>query len=211
MDKTKLYIIRHAETIGNIEHRLTGREDYELTKKGIETTKILSQELKNVNFDVAYSSTSDRTTKTIQKVADKNGLVIERLEDLCEMYFGVYDGEKWDDVNKINPSIKKRQNEINVIEGIENQETMTEVAERMYKCISDICERNIGKTILICSHGVAIEAFLRKIVGIPFSEQREKFCQHNTAINELEYDNGEFFIFRLADVDYITKRIDFER
>lgn len=205
MSKTKLYIIRHAETTGNIEHRLTGRQDYELTKKGIETTKILSKELENVKFDVAYSSLSDRTAKTIQKVADENGLVVQRLEDLCEMYFGVYDGEKWEDVNKINPSIKQRQREINVIEGIENQESMVDVAERMYRCISDICKKNIGKTILICSHGVAIEAFLRKIVEIPFSQQREKFCQHNTAINELEYDNGEFAILRLADVEYLER------
>lgn len=211
MSKTKLYIIRHAETTGNIEHRLTGRQDYELTEKGIETTKILSEELKDVKFDVAYSSTSDRTAKTIQKVADENGLDIQKIEDLCEMYFGVYDGEKWDDVNKINPSIKQRQRKINVIEGIEDQETMDEVTDRMYKCISDICKKNVGKTILICSHGVAIEAFLRKIVGMPFSEQREKFCQHNTAINELEYNSGEFSILRLADVDYIARRMDFER
>ena len=33
--KTKLYIVRHAETTGNIEKRLTGRKDYELTKKGV--------------------------------------------------------------------------------------------------------------------------------------------------------------------------------
>ncbi|MCI8291070.1 MAG: histidine phosphatase family protein [Clostridia bacterium] len=211
MNKTKLYIIRHAETIGNIEHRLTGRKDYELTRKGIETTKILDKELKNVKFDIAYSSTSARTLKTIQEVANRNGLAIKMLEDLCEMYFGIYDGEKWDDVNKINPRIKQRQNEVNLIEGIENQETMEQVAERMYKCISDICEENIGKTIIICSHGVAIEAFLRKIKDIPFCQQREKFCQHNTAINELEYENGEFYILRLADVDYISKRMDFER
>ena len=33
--KTKLYIVRHAETTGNIEKMLTGRKDYELTENGI--------------------------------------------------------------------------------------------------------------------------------------------------------------------------------
>lgn len=195
---------------GNIEHRLTGREDYELTRKGIETTKLLKSELENVKFDIAYSSTSNRTAKTIQNLASYNGLTINQIDDLCEMYFGIYDGMKWDDVNKINPSIKQRQNEINEISGIDNQETMIQVADRMYKCISSICKKNIGKTILICSHGVAIEAFLRKVEGIPFCNQREKFCQHNTAINELEYENGQFAIIRLADIDYINKE-NFER
>ena len=31
--KTKIYIVRHTETVGNVEERLTGRQDYELTEK----------------------------------------------------------------------------------------------------------------------------------------------------------------------------------
>ena len=34
--KTKLFVVRHTETIGNIEKRLTGRKDYELTERGKE-------------------------------------------------------------------------------------------------------------------------------------------------------------------------------
>lgn len=32
--KTILYLVRHTQTIGNVEKRLTGREDYELTFEG---------------------------------------------------------------------------------------------------------------------------------------------------------------------------------
>ena len=32
--KTRLFIVRHTETIGNVEKRLTGRQDYEITEKG---------------------------------------------------------------------------------------------------------------------------------------------------------------------------------
>ena len=31
--KTRIFIVRHTETVGNIEKRLTGRQDYALTKK----------------------------------------------------------------------------------------------------------------------------------------------------------------------------------
>ena len=121
------------------------------------------------------------------------------------MYFGKYDGWKWEDVNRIQPEIKQRQNEINEISGIEEQETMKYVADRMDKCIRDIVQANIGKTILISSHGVAIEAFLRKISGIPFSQEREKFCQYNVAINELEYENDKFKVIQLANIDYLNE------
>ena len=56
------------------------------------------------------------------------------------MYFGIYDGWKWEDVNKVNPKIKERQNEINEIEGIENQETMKEAEIRMTNIIRKIAK-----------------------------------------------------------------------
>ena len=29
--KTKIYLVRHTQTTGNVERRLTGRNDFELT------------------------------------------------------------------------------------------------------------------------------------------------------------------------------------
>ena len=209
MDKSKLYIIRHAECTGNIENRLTGLEEYPLTKKGEETSEMLALELEDIKFDVAYSSTNNRTKETIQKLAQRNNIKIVQLKELCEMYFGIYDGWTWEDVNNENPKIKQNPNRTNEIMGIEKQETTQEVADRMYKCITNICKENKGKTILICSHGVAIEAFLRKITKIPFKYLIKKFCQHNGAINELEYNNetGKFTILRMSDTKYNEKRI----
>ena len=205
--KTRIFIIRHAETVGNIENRLTGRCDYELTQKGEETSKILAKELEKIKFDIAYASTADRTSKTIKPLAEKNKLEIIKLEDLSEMYFGKYDGWTWENVNKENPKIKERQIKINSIEGIEEQETMEHVAVRMLQCIMKIVKNNEGKTILVCSHGVAIEALIRKITNIPFCYEREKYCQHNCAINELVFEDNEIKIIRLADSNYISKHL----
>ena len=204
MKKTRIFIVRHTETVGNIEKRLTGRQDYEVTPRGEKLIQKLTTELSNIKFDKIYSSTSGRAIKTVENLAKLNNLEIETKEDLCEMYFGKYDGWKWEDVNRIQPEIKQRQNEINEISRIEGQETMEYVADRMDKCIRNIVQANIGKTILISSHGVAIEAFLRKISGIPFSQEREKFCQYNVEINELEYENDKFKIIQLANIDYLN-------
>lgn len=201
--KTKLYIVRHAETEGNIEKRLTGRKDYNLTEKGEKSAEKLAQRLSDVKFDALFSSSSNRTKKTIEPIAKQNNLPIVQLDDLCEMYFGDYDGWKWEDVNKINPEIKHRQNEINEISGIPNQESMEETAERMYKCVKKICDENEGKTILICSHGVAIEAFIRKITQIPFNKEMEKYSQRNVALNVLTYNNEQFTIDILADTSFL--------
>ena len=82
---------------------------------------------------------------------------------------------------------------------------MEETAKRMYNYIFKIVKENEGKTILICSHGVAIEAFLRKIEGIPFKDQRKEFCQHHVAINELDFENEQFKINQLANINWLKE------
>lgn len=203
--KTKIFLVRHTETVGNIESRLTGRKDYELTHKGQVLVAQLTEKLKHIYFSKIYASTSARTVKTIETLAKLNNLAIEQLESLSEMYFGIYDGWKWEDVNQIQPEIKNTQNEINEIVGIPKQETMEEVANRMMKTITRIAKENEGKTILICSHGVAIEAFLRKIEGIPFKDRRKEFCQHHVAINELDFENERFKINQLANINWLKE------
>ena len=187
--QTRIYLVRHTETIGNIEKRLTGRQDYEITQNGLEMVKKLTNYLKNESIDVIYCSTSNRTFETIKEIAEIKKLEVQRKEELCEMYFGIYDGWKWEDVNKINPLIHEKHMKINEIMCIPKQETTNQVEERMYKEIKNIAKDNLGKTILICSHGVAIEAFLRKITKEQFKYKREEYSQHNCSVNLVEYDS----------------------
>ena len=202
--KTKIYLVRHTRTIGNDERRLVGRADYEVTQVGQEYINKLTEKLKNIKFDKIYSSTSGRAKKTIAPLAEQNGLDIIQDDNLCEMYFGIYDGMKWEEVNKINPEIDRLHIETNEIMNIPEQETTEQVAERMYKYIEKISKENLGKTILICSHGVAIEAFLRRITKVPFIEKREEYSQRNTSINILEYNqNGEFKVLTINDKSHI--------
>ena len=150
MMKTRVFIVRHTETIGNVEKRLTGRQDYEITERGQVLIQKLTKELEKIKFDRAYSSTSRRAIKTIEPIVEKQNLKIEESDELCEMYFGIYDGWKWEDVNKIQPEIKQTQNEINEIVGIPGQESMEETAKRMYNYIFKDNPRSLYEIIGLC-------------------------------------------------------------
>ena len=204
---TKIYLIRHTQTVGNIERRLTGRNDYEITKKGQEYINKLTDRLRNIKFDRVYSSKSKRAIKTVDPLAKLNGLEIEETDNLCEMYFGIYDGMKWDDVNKINPQIKQTQDIINEIAGIPKQETTEEVTNRMYSYIREVAIKDSGKTILMASHGVAIEAFVRKIKNEKFSDNIEENSQKNTSVNIINYNkkDDKFEVELLNDLSHLNK------
>lgn len=210
MNITKIVLVRHTQTTGNVEKRLTGREDYPLTPDGEKYVDNLTNRLKDIKFDKAYASTSGRAIKTIQKIADINNLQIEQDENLCEMYFGIYDGWKWEDVNNVNPTIKQNQIKVNEIMGIPDQETTKQVEERMTNAITRIARENKGKTILICSHGVAIESFIRGITKQPFNINIEKNSQKNTSVNIINYDfeKNEYEIELLNDISHLMLELE---
>ena len=206
--KTKIYLVRHTQTVGNIEKRLSGRTDFELTLDGKKYVEKLTSRLKNIKFDKAYSSISGRAVKTIEPICKLQGLEIEKTDKLCEMDFGIYDGLKWEEVNKINPKIKQTQDEINEIAGIPDQESTEEVANRMFSFIRTVSIQNAGKVILMSSHGVAIEAFIRKVNHEKFSENKEANSQKNTAINIIEYDieKDNFEVILLNDLSHLKEK-----
>ena len=210
MNITKIVLVRHTQTTGNVEKRLTGREDYPLTPDGEKYVDNLTNRLKDIKFDKAYASTSGRAIKTIQKIADINNLQIEQDENLCEMYFGIYDGWKWEDVNNVNPTIKQNQIKVNEIMGIPDQETTKQVEERMTNAITRIARENKGKTIVICSHGVAIESFIRGITKQPFNINIEKNSQKNTSVNIINYDfeKNEYEIELLNDISHLMLELE---
>jgi len=203
---TNIYLIRHAQSIGNIEKRLTGRVDYPLTDEGKKQVKKLTYRLKDIHFDAAYSSPMSRAIDTIKPLAELSNLSINIDEMLSEMYFGIYDGYTWEEVNRIDLSISNTQKQINEIAGIPEQETTEELKNRMYNEILNIANENKGKTILIASHGVAIEAFFKKITGETFLENKEINSQRNTSINIVQYDeeNNKFEIKLLNNFEHLN-------
>lgn len=188
---TRIYLIRHAQSAGNIEKRLTGRKEYVLTEQGKKQANQLASFFKEIKIDAFYSSPYQRTIDTIKPLANENKKEIYLNDNLSEMDFGIYDGFKWEDVNKIDPEIHEKHIETNEIMNIPNQESTKQTTDRMYKVIREISDKNKDKNIVIASHGVAIETFLRKITNEPFDKNREKYSQKNASINILEYDEEE--------------------
>ena len=68
--KKKLILVRHGQSIYNLENKFTGWKDVDLTKKGIEEAidagKILKKE--NIKPDYAFTSALKRAQKTLNLI-----------------------------------------------------------------------------------------------------------------------------------------------
>ena len=90
-----IYLIRHGQTILNKYRRFQGWCDAPLTDQGIEDAKQAGQRLKNVQFDVAYSSDSPRAIQTRDMIITENQFKTPETHELPnfrEQSFGYFEG-----------------------------------------------------------------------------------------------------------------------
>ena len=64
----KLYIIRHGETSWNVQRRLQGASDTDLNENGITLAKRTGEALKEIPFDLCFTSPLKRAKMTAELI-----------------------------------------------------------------------------------------------------------------------------------------------
>ena len=100
-----LILVRHGQSIWNLEKRFTGWVDVELTEKGISEAKKAGDLIKkkNITINLYYSSLQLRandTLKIIQKILNDNNNFV-RAWELNERHYGALTGLNKDEMKKI--------------------------------------------------------------------------------------------------------------
>ena len=144
-----IYIVRHGQTDYNVEGRYGGRIDTPLNQKGIEQAYELHEKLKNIQFDIVFSSPLQRACKTAEIIC-KNKIIKD--ERIIERDNGELENKlKTEITDKIdfNDPNEKRYNIENIID----------FRKRINDFFEEITKKYHGKNILVVTHaGVGIYA-----------------------------------------------------
>ena len=100
----KLVLVRHGQSIWNLENRFTGWTDVELSEKGIEEAKNAGKLLKKKGyvFDVAYTSFLKRANNTLDYILKELNIniPINYSWKLNERHYGALQGLNKDETRK---------------------------------------------------------------------------------------------------------------
>ena len=93
----KLVLVRHGQSIWNLENKFTGWTDVELSEQGIKEAKEAGKVLKEkgFEFDVAYTSVLKRANDTLKYILDElgeNNIPIKKSWRLNERHYGALQG-----------------------------------------------------------------------------------------------------------------------
>lgn len=201
---TKIYLVRHAEAMGNVEEFFQGQTDCELSEKGKKQLELLAERFRDIPIEAIYSSPLKRTIDTAEAVNKYHNLPIIRDDGLIEINGGVWEGKPWADLPKLYPVEhdlwQNKMQDFYVADG----ERMTEVFERMKNAVNRIAAENDGRTIAVVSHGCALRNFLCYAMGKPISALKDVGWSDNTAVSLVEYENGVPKIIFKNSNDHLT-------
>lgn len=162
---TTFYLVRHGETVWNKEHRLQGWLDSPLSEMGILHAQKLAEQLKDIPFAVAYSSTSDRAKETAGYLTAGRTLAIHYEDDLREIFLGNWQGQTIEDIMETNRFDYELYKNYPAQFVATHTESFGAVTERAMYTLKNIAKIYPHEHILIVSHAVTIKCIINAILG----------------------------------------------
>ncbi|HHU60979.1 MAG: histidine phosphatase family protein [Bacillota bacterium] len=187
---TSVILVRHGETVWNLEQRYQGQLDSPLSKQGIIQTEQVAKALSKRVIDVIYCSDLLRARKTAEKIGEYHNLVPYSDSRLREIKFGVWEGLTRAEVMEKYNDIYKARFEDGLNIRVPGGELPGELLERFAGFLEEKISKHQNQTIVIVSHGAALRVIIASLLHIPLEKS---YClrQNNTGISELKFVNND--------------------
>ena len=206
MNKCKIYIIRHGQSLGNVALTFLGHTDLDLSELGYAQADLTADFLADVHFDAIYSSDLIRAFNTALPNAKRRGLEVIPRKVLREVYVG-----DWE--NKTCTEIEQEYGDLYRIGWYKEYGTFTfpggestiGAGKRFCEALRSIAKVNIGKTILVAAHGAVIRSFWADINGILSEEIAEKLpFATNASVSTVEFDGDRFIPIEYSHDEHLS-------
>ena len=89
-----VYLTRHGQTVWNLDKRLQGSGNSELTDHGIEQAEQLKKRVDSIQLDTIYTSPLERARKTANIIRGNRNIEIIEVDAFKEISFGEYTKDK---------------------------------------------------------------------------------------------------------------------
>lgn len=205
---TKLIIVRHGQSLGNLNRIFLGHTDLDLSENGYLQAKVTAEHLKNEIIDKIYSSDLIRAYNTAVPHAKMRNLDIICDKKLREVFAGEWEGKNVDELIAIWGR-EMFANEWRDRFGhfiFPGGEAIKDAGMRFYNEILAICAENEGKTLLITAHAAVIRAFWAIISNVSWDDiVTDVPFPTNASYSICYYENGKITPFEYSNDAHLNE------
>lgn len=146
----KIYVCRHGETDWNKREIIQGQVDIPLNENGIKQAKELAYNLKDVHFDISFTTSLSRAQMTLKEIKNYHPDLKTIIDDrIIEMNYGDYES-----TSRIDPSYIERKKSFFL--RYPHGESYLDVAQRVYNFLDEIIDKYRNQDILLVCHSRAM-------------------------------------------------------
>ena len=167
------YLVRHGESVSNLEGRVQGQEDIELSDLGRAQARqvaawsrslFASPPVAQSLIGEVWSSPLRRARETAAEIAAVLGLPVMLEEGLCELHAGIFQGYLWADLEAEFPDEVAQWRSGDVHYRIPGGESRAQLAARGRAAIEMLARRDTPGMIVV-AHGGVLTAALGSMLG----------------------------------------------
>lgn len=198
-----LFLVRHAETEHNQHKVLQGQASAPsvISARGEAQARACGLALAALGLPDprVYASTYRRAGQTAGAIADALGTDVTVLDGLQEMDVGRWAGRPYSALDVGADRIRHDDGTF----GFAGGESEGQVRARLRVALDTALAR--GGTPILVSHGLALQAALCDLLGVPFDTAWAdgRYAHANTATTELEGGDGGWRVVRVADAAHL--------
>lgn len=166
----QLVLIRHGQSLWNLENRFTGWVDVPLTEQGRREARAGARLIHDIDFQVAYTSVLQRAEETLAIILEEIGQhpPIIRDQALNERHYGDLQG-----LNKAEVAARFGDEQVRIWRRSydvppPNGEALKQTADRTLPFFDQaiLGDIRLGKNVLVVAHGNSNRAIVMQLDGL---------------------------------------------
>lgn len=199
---TRILITRHGQTESNRDGLFCGHSETSLTELGRAQAAALGARLANVDITAAYTSDFSRAIETARIVLDERDITPVVEPALRELHYGEWEMLHERLVRKEHPEQYALMRAEDPAWHPPGGENIVMVRQRTFRALGRIARRHRNQTVLVVTHGTAINCMLAEVLGMA-PEFTFRFDVGNCGLSEVVLRGRNLVVASLNDRSHL--------
>ena len=205
----RFIIVRHGETQWNVDTRIQGHTDSELTATGLAQAAAIARRLEGEVFDVLVTSDLGRAMSTARIIAERTHHALVPDARLRERSFGEGEGLSYGELDHQYPETFSKVRETDPDICIPGGESRRQFYERVKSAFEALAVEHAGRRVAVVAHGGVLGSLYRVIHGLGI------VAPHiipivNASYNAVSYDGTVWTVEAWGDTSHLGRPALFE-
>ena len=189
----RIYLVRHGESVCNVQRMLYGRTDCALTELGCRQALAVGEKLRAEHIDRCVSSPLIRASETARLALWERETPIELDDGLMEQDMGEWENQPFDEMMQRQPELLNAM----LYDWTKVVPPGGESYEHLKARVQDVLEREIerGGDVLLVAHNGPLSTAMSILMDMP-----------DTAVNRLWFEQGTW---SCVEIDHGVARLKY--